>query len=52
VFRKKNERLILRELVKLTYTPKYGFMGRFGKKKKYVLKEMDPLKQTKNREYL
>ncbi|XP_021959805.1 uncharacterized protein LOC110855700 [Folsomia candida] len=52
VFRKKNERLIVREVMKLTYTPKYGWEGRHGRKIKYVKRDMDPLKQTRNRPYL
>lgn len=43
---------MIHELIKLTYSTKHRFYGRFGTSKRTVLREMDPLKQKKNREYL
>jgi len=51
-FRKKHEKVMIQELMKLTYTAKYKWMGKHGRKKKFVLKDMDPLKEKRNREYL
>jgi len=52
VFRKKNERLVLKELMQMTYTAKYKWLGKHGKKIKWVRQAADPLKQKRNREYL
>jgi len=52
VFRKKNKRLVLKELMHMTYTAKYKWMGMHGKKIKWARKAADPLKQKRNREYL
>jgi len=52
VFRKKYEKVMIQELMKLTYTAKYKWMGKYGRKKKFVLKDMDPLKEKRSREYL
>jgi len=51
-FRRKNEKLVIQELIKLTYATKHRFFGPYGKRKRLVLREMDPNKQKRNREYL
>jgi len=51
-FRQKHHKLTIQELIKLTYSTKHRFYGQFGKKKRTALKEMDPNKERRNREYL
>jgi len=51
-FRKKHHKLTIQELVKLTYSTKHRFYGKFGKQKRDVYRAMDPNKEKRNREYL
>ncbi|ODN05574.1 39S ribosomal protein L42, mitochondrial [Orchesella cincta] len=51
-FRQKHHKMVIQELIKLTYATKHRFFGPYGKKKRLVLREMDPNKQKRNREYL
>ncbi|CAL8097087.1 unnamed protein product [Orchesella dallaii] len=51
-FRKKHDKVTIQELIKLTYATKHRFFGPYGKRKRVVLREMDPNKQKRNREYL
>jgi len=52
VFRQKHDRMMVRELMHLTYTTKHKWFGKYGKEKRQMYRERDPLKQRRNRDYL
>jgi hypothetical protein len=51
-FRKKHEKLMIQELVKLTYSTKHRFYGKLGMSRRRTWRDNDPNKEKRNRPYL